>query len=65
MSYVEEHRKDVAAKVLADVRADIDHLDETQVLRLAQYYFGGQPARDFLDGRWGEPGGEEWRENAL
>jgi hypothetical protein len=65
VGYVEEHRKDVAAKVLADVRVDIDHLDETQVLRLAQYYFGGPPARDFPDGRWGEPGGEDWRESAL
>lgn len=39
VAYVEKHRKDVAAKVVADVRVDIDHLDDTQVLRLAQYYF--------------------------
>jgi hypothetical protein len=37
--YAEKHRRDVAAKVVADVRADIDQLDDTQVLRLAQYYF--------------------------
>ena len=55
VAYVEKHRKDVAAKVVADVRVDIDHLDDTQVLRLAQYYFASPPLRDFGDGRWGEP----------
>ena len=55
VAYVEDHRKDVAAKVVADVRVDIDHLDEAQVLRLAQYYFGEPPVRDVADGRWGEP----------
>jgi hypothetical protein len=55
VAYVEKHRRDVAAKVVADVRVDIDHLDDTQVLRLAQYYFAGPPALDFADGRWGEP----------
>jgi hypothetical protein len=54
VAYVERHRKDVAAKVVADVRVDIDHLDDAQVLRLAQYYFGGPALRDFGDGRWGE-----------
>jgi hypothetical protein len=39
VAYVEEHRKDVAAKVVADVRADIDHLGANEVLGLAQYYF--------------------------
>ena len=39
VAYVEQHRKDVAAKVVADVRADIDHLEANQVLGLAQYYF--------------------------
>jgi hypothetical protein len=43
VAYVEKHRKDVAAKMVADVRVDIDHLDDTQVLRLAQYYFAGPP----------------------
>jgi hypothetical protein len=56
-AYVEKHRKDVAAKVVADVRVDIDHLDDTQVLQFAQYYFTGPPLRDFRDGRWGVPGG--------
>ncbi len=53
VAYVEKHRPDVAAKVAAEVRVDIDHLDDTQVLRLAQYYFGGPPLRDFGDSRWG------------
>jgi hypothetical protein len=57
VAYVEKHRKDVAAKVEADVRVDIDHLDDAQVLRLAQYYFGVPPLRNFGDGRWGEPSG--------
>jgi hypothetical protein len=57
VAYVEEHRKDVAAKVVADVRVDIDQLDEAQVLRLAQYYFVGPPLRDFGDSRRGEPEG--------
>jgi hypothetical protein len=39
VAYVERHRKDVAAKVVADVRLDIDHLEAKQVLGLAQYYF--------------------------
>jgi hypothetical protein len=55
VAYVEKHRKDVAAKVVADVRVDIDHLDDAQVLRLAQHYFSGPPVRDFGDGRRGEP----------
>ena len=55
VAYVEQHRKEVAAKVVADVRVDIDHLDDAQVLRLAQYYFADPPLRDFADGRRGEP----------
>jgi hypothetical protein len=43
VAYVEQHHKDVAAKVVADVRVDIDHLELTQVLGLAQYYFA-EPA---------------------
>ena len=54
VNYVEEHNRDVAAKVVADVRLDIDQLDEVQVLRLAQYYFIGTPSRDSGNGRWGE-----------
>ena len=43
--YVEAHRKDVAAKIVADLRVDIDHLDDAQILRLAQYIFGAPPLR--------------------
>jgi hypothetical protein len=45
VSYAEKHRKDVAAKVVANVQVDIDHLDDAQVLRLAQCYFTGPQAR--------------------
>jgi hypothetical protein len=45
VSYVEKHRKDVAAKIVADVRTDIDDLDDAQLLRLAQYFFGAPPLR--------------------
>ena len=55
VNYVDKHRPDVAAKVIADIRVDIDHLDNDQVLRLAQYYFGAPLLRDSGDGRWGEP----------
>ena len=40
VTYVEKHRPDVAAKLVADVRIDIDHIDEKQMLSLAQAYFG-------------------------
>lgn len=39
VAYVERHHKDVAAKVVADVRTDIDHIEVNEVLGLAQYYF--------------------------
>jgi len=55
VAYAEKHRKEIAAKLVADVRADIDDLTSEQVLRLAQRYFGGAPFRDSGDGRWGEP----------
>jgi hypothetical protein len=56
VAYADKHRRDIAAKVVADVRVDIDQLDETQILRLAQYYFNAPPLRDSGDGRWGESG---------
>ncbi len=43
VTYVEKHRRDVAAKLVADVRIDIDHIDEKQMLSLAQAYFGEAP----------------------
>jgi hypothetical protein len=55
VAYAEKDRKDIAAKIVADVRADIDALTGEQVLRLAQQYFGNAPLRDSGDGRGGEP----------
>jgi len=55
LAYAENHRKDVAAKIVADVRADIDDLTGEQVLRWAQRYFGEAPGRDAGDDRRGAP----------
>lgn len=49
VSYVERERPDVAAKIIADVRVDIDHLDDEQILRYAQRYYDDEPTR----GQWG------------
>jgi hypothetical protein len=46
VSYVEKHRPDIAAKLVADVRIDIDHIDQRQLLRLAQRYFAEASHRD-------------------
>jgi hypothetical protein len=46
VAYVEKHRRDVAAKIVADLRVDIDHLDDAQILRLAQYLFDAPPIRN-------------------
>jgi hypothetical protein len=54
VAYVEEHRPEIAAKIVAEVRVDIDALTDEQVFRLAQLHFGDQPVQDFGDGRWGE-----------
>ena len=45
VAYAEKHAPDVAAKVVADVRADIDTLTSEDVLRFGQRYFGWDPAR--------------------
>jgi len=45
VAYAEKHATDVAAKVVADVRADIDSLTDERVLRLGQRYFGWDPTR--------------------
>ena len=45
VAFVEKHRKDIAAKIVAELRVDIDHLDNAQVLRLAQYLFDVPPLR--------------------
>jgi hypothetical protein len=55
VAYVEKHRADVAARIVAEVRVDIEALTGEQVLRLAQQHLGTAPLRDAGDGRWGEP----------
>lgn len=45
VAYAEKHAKHVAAKIIADVRADIDDLSDDDVLLLAQHYFGIDPIR--------------------
>jgi hypothetical protein len=55
VAYVEKHRADVAARIVAEVRVDIEALTGDQVLRLAQQHLGTAPLRDAGDGRWGEP----------
>lgn len=54
VAYAEKHFSDVCAKLVAEVRCDIDDLTDRQVLRLAQQYFGTEPERDFGDSRRGE-----------
>jgi hypothetical protein len=45
VAHVEKHDHDVAAKVVADVRADIDNLTPAEVLARARHYFGLDPQR--------------------
>ena len=54
VAYAEKHVSGVAAKLVAEVRCDIDDLTDRQVLRLAQQYFGTESDRDFGDSRRGE-----------
>jgi len=53
--YLERHYSDIAAKVVADLRVDIDDITDAQLKRLGELYFGtDQPVRDYGDGRWRE-----------
>jgi hypothetical protein len=52
-AYMEKHRKDIAGKIIADVRADIDDLTDEQLLRLGQHIAGIDPLRDHGDSRRG------------
>ena len=52
VAYAEKHHKDVAAKVVADLRADIDDLTGHQVVELAHRYFTFQ--RDWATSGWSE-----------
>ncbi len=53
VTYLEKHRRDVADRIVADVRADIDDLTDEQVLRLGQHIMGIDPLRDHGDSRRG------------
>jgi hypothetical protein len=55
VTYLEKHRRDVADRIVADVRADIDDLTDEQVLRLGQHIMGIDPLRDHADNRRGAP----------
>lgn len=46
VAYIEKHESDLAAKIVGDVRCDIDDLTNAQVLRLGQQYFDMAPARN-------------------
>ena len=52
-AYIEKHRRDLAQRILADVRADIDDLTDEQFLRLGQQIAGIDPKRDHGDNRRG------------
>ena len=55
-AYLRKHYSDVAEKIVADVRCDIDDITSNQLLRLGELYFGSnEPNRDYGDGRWGAP----------
>ena len=55
-AYLEKHRPQVAKKIVANIRCDIDDITDNQLLRLGEMYFGEDvPERDYGDGRWGEP----------
>lgn len=55
VSWMEKHASAVAAKIVADVRVDIDDITDEQLLRLGQQYFGTAPVRDHGDDRRSAP----------
>jgi len=51
-SYLEKHHRDIATKVVANVRADIDDISDVELLRLGETYFGiNIPKRNFPPSR--------------
>ncbi len=55
-TYLHKHYSDVAAKIVADIKCDIDDITDNQLLRLGELYFGeDEPERDYGDSRRGEP----------
>jgi hypothetical protein len=51
VAYVEKHESDLAARIVADIRCDIDDLTDAQVVRIAQQVVGIDPKRDAPDRR--------------
>ena len=47
-SYLEKHHRDVAGRIVANVRADIDDLTDAEVVRIGETYFNiAEPKRSF------------------
>jgi len=46
IAYVEKHYSDLGAKILGDLRLDIDDLTDPQVLRIGQTFFDVAPKRN-------------------
>ena len=55
VAWMEKHASSVAAKIVAEVRTDIDDISNEQLLRLGEQYFGTAPARDHGDDRRSAP----------
>ena len=53
VTYAEKHDTEFAARILGEMRADIDDLTDEQLLRLGQHYAGIDPLRDHADSRRG------------
>lgn len=53
VAYLEKHESDVAAKIVAEVRVDIDDITDEQLYRLGQRYFDALPPRDHGDSQRG------------
>jgi hypothetical protein len=45
ITYVEKHDREIARRILGDVRVDVDDLTDAQVLRLGQQFFDMAPPR--------------------
>ena len=47
-SYLEKHHHDVASRIVANVRADIDDLTDAEMVRIGETYFGmDEPKRGY------------------
>lgn len=55
VAWAEKHASNVAAKIVAEVRADIDDITNEQLIRLSEQFFGTAPARDHGDDRRSAP----------